>query len=131
MSKWCCAVKAGDELFAGYKRHRNARLIERHRASLRFGSSLVNFIGNLPLRSTRLNYFRQKSERLNELIKLPDGFQQFFAATEISSRSSRQRIYARNFRGSSDGANAYAAVVAEYFDSPADAALAIESVPVG
>ncbi len=115
--------EGGDELFAGYKRHRNALLIQRRRTALRLGSAFVNMIPAGVLGSQRLNDLRQKLLRLNEMINLPDGFQQFFAATEISSRSSRMRIYSRNFRAENETHNPYAAAVAEYFNTPEDAAL--------
>jgi asparagine synthase (glutamine-hydrolysing) len=90
--------EGGDELFAGYKRHRNARNIERFRPWIGPKSLVLSLIEKLPVTSsTRLNYLRQHAQRFAEFIKLPDGYQQFFAATQISRNALRQRIWTPDF----------------------------------
>lgn len=108
--------EGGDELFAGYKRHRNARTVERMRPLIGDGGPLATMIEALPLsRSRRLNVLRQHARRISEFARLPDGYQQFFAATEISSREIRQRIYSRDFWNQQESEESYAQLEQEYF----------------
>jgi asparagine synthase (glutamine-hydrolysing) len=108
--------EGGDELFAGYKRHRNAHAIERLRPLLGVINPLGAVIGNLPASgSTRLNYLRQHAQRLAEFVELPDGYQQFFAATQISRRALRRAVYAPEFWERHEGAASYADLEREYF----------------
>ena len=108
--------EGGDELFAGYKRHRNARNIERFRGLVSSSSPILNLINHMPLTgSTKLNYLRQHGQRFAEFLQLPDGYQQFFAATQISRKVLRNRVYAPWFRETYEGAHAYADLESEYF----------------
>lgn len=108
--------EGGDELFAGYKRHRNARAIERLRPVIGALDPLGAAIGRLPVtRSPRLNYLSQHARRFAEFIRLPDGYQQFFAATQTSSRSVRRTVYSRDFAERFDSDDDYAALEGEYF----------------
>jgi asparagine synthase (glutamine-hydrolysing) len=110
--------EGGDELFAGYKRHRNARLIERFRPAIRMLSPLSTAINSLPLtKSPRLNYLRQHAQRFAEFIQLPDGYQQFFAATQISSGKVRREVYSDDFIARSHRESEFAQLEAEYFPS--------------
>lgn len=116
--------EGGDELFAGYKRHRNAQAIERWRPVIGALAPLPHLIDRLPVTSShRLNYLRQHAQRFGEFIALPDGYQQFFAATQISLRSLRRRVYANDFWNRHESDHSYAALEAEYFP-PASAAKA-------
>jgi asparagine synthase (glutamine-hydrolysing) len=96
--------EGGDELFAGYKRHRNARLVERNRRLIGALSPAIRALDALPVtRSARANLLRQHAQRFAEFVRLPDGYQQFFAATEISRRAQRQDLlepaFAERFEG--------------------------------
>lgn len=108
--------EGGDELFAGYKRHRNARLIERFRPAINAIDPLGAMIDRIPVtRSPRLNYLRQHAQRFAEFIRLPDGYQQFFAATQTSRRSVREQIYAPDFWAHHESEDSYRALEKEYF----------------
>jgi asparagine synthase (glutamine-hydrolysing) len=111
--------EGGDELFAGYKRHRNARAIERLRPLLGRGAALGAVIDRLPATSSaRLNYLRQHGQRFAEFVRLPDGYQQFFAATQTSRSALRKRVYSRDFWERHEGEDGYARLEAEYFSAP-------------
>lgn len=113
--------EGGDELFAGYKRHRNARAIERLRWAVGDGQSFAAVMSALPVTaSKRFNVLRQHARRFGEFSRLPDGYQQFFAATEISSQSLRRQVYAPAFWNEQEGEQSYARLEEEYF--PAGAA---------
>jgi asparagine synthase (glutamine-hydrolysing) len=108
--------EGGDELFAGYKRHRNARNIERLRPLINAVRPLGNIINHFPVTgSTRANYMRQHAQRFAEFIRLPDGYQQFFAATQISRQGLRERVYARDFGEQQDRCQSYQDLEQEYF----------------
>ena len=108
--------EGGDELFAGYKRHRNAANIERYRPAIRTIGPLLSLVNRIPPgRSQRLNYVRQHAQRLSEFVQLPDGYQQFFAATQISRRNVRERIYSSDFFNRLEGNRPYADLENEYF----------------
>ena len=108
--------EGGDELFAGYKRHRNARNIERFRSVLNAMGPLGRIAGRLPVTgSVKLNYLRQHAQRFEEFISVPDGYQQFFAATQISRRELRRRVYSKAFWAAHEGENDYARLEQEYF----------------
>lgn len=107
--------EGSDEIFAGYKRHRNARMIERYRPALDAAAPLMGLAGRLPVTaSRRLNHLRQHVQRLTEFVELPDGYQQFFAATQISRRSDRRRLYTPDFWARHEGEDSYARLEQEY-----------------
>lgn len=115
--------EGGDELFAGYKRHRNARNIERLRPAMRALGPLGAAIDRLPeTPSPRLNLLRQHAQRFAEFVRLPDGYPQFFAATQISRRSLRRRVYSDAFWNTQEAADDHAALEAEYFPAGASGA---------
>jgi asparagine synthase (glutamine-hydrolysing) len=106
--------EGGDELFAGYKRHRNARHIESLRPLLRAVGPLERGIARWPESSSpRLNYLRQHGRRLAEFIAVPDGYPQFLEATRISSRT----IFDRAYQGT------------RYSDPDANEALGLGEIP--
>lgn len=108
--------EGGDELFAGYKRHRNARAIERLRPLIGQAGPLAAMIEGMPVsRSERLNSIRQHARRFAEFVRLPDGYQQFFAATQISSRALRRQLYSSDFWHRQEGEDSYARLEQEYF----------------
>lgn len=108
--------EGGDELFAGYKRHRNARLIERFRPTIRMMDPLGGLIERWPVTgSARVNTLRQHARRLAEFIRLPDGYQQFFAATQTSRLAVRRDVFTADFCARFEPDDAYAALEREYF----------------
>lgn len=115
--------EGGDELFAGYKRHRNARMIERFRPMIAALEPIAAMIDHAPVVSSpRINYLSQKARRAAEFMRLPDGYQQFFAATQISSRRVRRQLYAPGFWDRVEGDDGFAQLEAEYF--PANGSMA-------
>ena len=119
--------EGGDELFAGYKRHRNARGVERLRPLIGGGGGLSRAIGALPVTgSKRVNVLRQHARRFGEFAGLADGYQQFFAATEISSQALRHQLFTSDFWNQHEGELSYARLEQEYFptgDAPRSSAL--------
>jgi asparagine synthase (glutamine-hydrolysing) len=112
--------EGGDELFAGYKRHRNAVMLERNRGLARTLSPVMRAAAALPATgSARVNVLRQHLQRLNEFAGLPDGFQQFFAATQISRSGLRSELLQPDFAQQSEGPGWRAALEQEYFPEPA------------
>src|SRR5262249_34558914 len=74
----------GDELFAGYERHRNERLVGRfHRlpAPARALTGLVRAMPPLP--APGWNYLRQRARKVQADALLPDTFQRFFSKYQI------------------------------------------------
>jgi asparagine synthase (glutamine-hydrolysing) len=111
--------EGGDELLAGYKRHRNARQIERMRPLIDSIGPLATALDRWPkASSTRLNYLRQHAQRFAEFIRLPDGYSQFFAATQISSSRLRRRLYSPAFARAQEDPRSYAELQREYFPGP-------------
>jgi len=108
--------EGGDELFAGYKRHRNARAIERARPLIDAIGPLQSLIGRIPVTgSERFNYLRQHAQRFAEFVRLPDGYQQFFAATQISRRALHRELYSEAFWDRHEAEESYARLESEYF----------------
>lgn len=108
--------EGGDELFAGYKRHRNARLIERYRTPIAALGPFTRTLDKLPASSSsRSNLLLQHARRFAEFIQLPDGYQQFFAATQISSRTLRRQLFSSSFSARFEGEDSYAKLEQEYF----------------
>ena len=108
--------EGGDELFAGYKRHRNAHLLERGRPAVRALSPLLRAIDALPVTaSAGANLMRQHARRFAEFARLPDGYQQFFAATQLSSGAVRRRLLDPAFAERFEPADWTARLEQEYF----------------
>lgn len=106
--------EGGDELFAGYKRHMNARRMDRLRpllGSFRSGAALVD---RLPeTRSRRWNYARQHLRRFGQSAILESGFQRFIAGTQIAPAPLRKSILAPEFQARCE--RSLEAIEAEYF----------------
>ena len=91
--------EGGDELFCGYKRHRNAALIERHRRLAGRLRPVAEFAAaRPPTGSARLNRLRQYAQRFGEFARAPDGYGQFFLATQISSSAVLDRVSSPTLR---------------------------------
>ena len=84
--------EGGDELFCGYKRHRNADLIARNPRLVSLVKPLAELAGEFPpTRSAYFNRLRQYAERFGEFAGASGGYGQFFLATQISSNAVRDR----------------------------------------
>ena len=117
--------EGGDELFAGYKRHRTAQLMQHWRPLIRAMGPVARIIDRLPRTSSRhWNYLRQNAMRFRDAALLDNGFQRFFAGTQITSPALRARIYNSGFWHRQDGPEGYAKLEAEYFGAPELRALA-------
>ena len=85
--------EGGDELFCGYKRHRTADWIARHRPLAPAASIAAGMIERLPTTPLpKINRWRQYAGRLREFVAADDGYQQLFLATQISSADVRTRL---------------------------------------
>lgn len=108
--------EGGDELFAGYKRHRNARRMDRWRPLLRALGPVAALIDALPASSRKWNYMRQHTRRFRSSALLQSGFQRFVAGTEITTSDMRARICESGFFDRQE--RSLAAFEAEYFIDP-------------
>lgn len=91
--------EGGDELFCGYKRHRNADAIARHRALARRLQRTARVVSELPPSpSAKLNRVRQYAGRFAEFVGAANGYQQFFLATQIGSTSVLNRTTSSSLR---------------------------------
>ena len=112
--------EGGDELFAGYKRHRNARAVGAIRPLAGALGRLARSLARLPDTSVhRLNRLRQNAGRTAEFLALGDGYQQFFAATRTSGRAARRATYTNDFARRMAPLDDADALEAEYFASDA------------
>ena len=93
--------EGGDELFAGYNRHRNARNVQRWRPLLRALGPLAGLV-------------HPHGARAAEYAQLPDGYQQFFAGTQLSTAALRRRLYTPHFLAQQEGPHDLAAQEREY-----------------
>ena len=111
--------EGGDELFAGYKRQRNAQLMARLRPAMLALKPFADLLELLPRSgSRRLNYLRQNALRFREAAALRNGFQRFFRSTQISSAALRARIYDPGFRARLDGPDTPEWLEQRYFTAP-------------
>ena len=108
--------EGGDELFVGYKRHRNAELMARWLPMIRALGPVAGIVDRLPVLSSRKwNYLRQNLRRFRDAALLDTGFKRFFSSTQITSPALRARIYNPKFWRDHDGPDAFANLEAEYF----------------
>lgn len=111
--------EGGDELFVGYKRHRNAELINRWRPLIEALEPLSAGLEHLPRGSSRaLNYLVQNAQRVRQAARLDTGFKQFFAATQISSPALRAAIFTPDFRARHAHLDSFDRLQAEHFADP-------------
>ncbi|MBV9841335.1 MAG: asparagine synthase (glutamine-hydrolyzing) [Sphingomonadaceae bacterium] len=123
--------EGGDELFAGYKRHRNARLISQYRPLLRALQPFASTAARLPTGSSvHLNYLRHHIRRLGELLQLPDGYQQFFAATQISQHATRMQLYGQGVLTRFETNDAFSRLEAEHFGDAENSLSALDQILV-
>jgi asparagine synthase (glutamine-hydrolysing) len=93
--------EGGDELFAGYHRHRNARNVQRWRPLLRALGPIAGLL-------------HPHGRRAAEYAALPDGYRQFFAGTQLSSAALRRRLYTPYFLETQEAPHDLAAQEREY-----------------
>ncbi len=109
--------EGGDEIFARYKRQRNAMQMERWLPLIRALGPLASWIGNIPVTSSRKwNYVRQQIQRVRNSTLLDSGFQRFIYGTEISTPALREQICQPEFLRRQE--RPLAEFDAEYFADP-------------
>jgi asparagine synthase (glutamine-hydrolysing) len=109
----------GDELFAGYERHLNERLVERFARWPRPLRALTGAVRALPpLPSARWNYLRQRLRKVRSDALLPDAFQRFFSKYQIAPRALRARLYHPEFTARLAGGDELARLAAEHLPRP-------------
>jgi asparagine synthase (glutamine-hydrolysing) len=109
----------GDELFAGYERHLNERMVERFArwpSPLRALTGAVRALPPLPI--ARWNYLRQRLRKVQGDALLPDTFQRFFSKYQIAPRDVRARLYHPDFTARLDLAGELERLAAEHFPEP-------------
>lgn len=112
------AGEGADEIFAGYKRQRTALLAARWKPVLKALSPLAAVAEAVPINgSARWNYLKQNARRFRDSALLDNGFQRFFAATQISTPDIRARLYEPGFLERQDGPGRFARLEREYFGS--------------
>jgi asparagine synthase (glutamine-hydrolysing) len=108
--------EGSDEIFAGYKRQRNALAAARWAPWLKALAPAADLADRLSGRAShRWNYLRQNVRRFRASAQLENSFQRFFAATQISSPATRARLYEPSFLDRQEGSGAFAALEQEYF----------------
>lgn len=102
----------GDELFAGYERHYNERLVHTQGALFalaRAGAALP------PLPIPKWNYFRQRLAKVSADAALPDTFQRFFSKYQLAPRAVRAKLYAREFAAALPAGDELERLASTYF----------------
>lgn len=108
--------EGGDELFCGYKRHRTADAIARHRSLATAASAVAKTIERMPTTPwPQANRWRQFASRFREFAAADDGFQQLFLATQISSAEVRRRLCSNELSDANE--RSPAVLEQEYFAS--------------
>src|ERR1700741_4246321 len=106
----------GDEVFAGYRRHRTEDRMSRLPALAR---GLARGVMSVPRTTFRSwNTLLPKWQKAASGAALPDGVTRFFARTQITSPAVRERIYTPDFRSQVEGTRPYEALRDEYFPMP-------------
>jgi asparagine synthase (glutamine-hydrolysing) len=112
--------EGGDELFAGYKRQRNAELVHRWAPLLRTLSPLAQALEQRPASRYRAwNYLMQNSGRVREVLALDTGFKAFLSATQITSPAQRRTLLEPSFRARVAASEDLDRLEAEVFGDPA------------
>lgn len=84
----------GDELFAGYERHYNERLVETRRPLFRLAGALSKLP---PLPVPRWNYLRQRLAKVSGDAQLGSTFERFFSKYQLAPRAVRASLYRPEF----------------------------------
>ena len=106
----------GDELFAGYERHYNERLVQ-ERGPLFAVARALALLPPLPL--PRWNYLRQRLAKVGADAALPGTFQRFFSKYQIAPRAVRAALYRPEFTAQLDSGDELERLTAAYFPRPA------------
>jgi asparagine synthase (glutamine-hydrolysing) len=84
----------GDELFAGYDRHRAERLLQTRRPLF----ALAGLLSHLPtLPNDRWNRFRQRLAKVSADAALPTTYRRFFSKYQLTPRPVRTALYRPEF----------------------------------
>jgi asparagine synthase (glutamine-hydrolysing) len=103
----------GDELFAGYGRYYNERLVQQFRPLFTLAAAAAKLP---PLPLPKWNYFRQRLARVSADAMLPNTFQRFFAKYRIASQ--RREMYRPEFVAQLDQGDELERLANEYFPHP-------------
>jgi asparagine synthase (glutamine-hydrolysing) len=106
----------GDELFAGYERHLNERMVQRL-GPLRGLLGTARALPSLP--HVGWNYFRQRARKVAADAALGSTFERFFSKYQIASPQARVALYRRDFAAELGDENSLARLAARYFPEPA------------
>ncbi len=102
----------GDELFAGYERHWNERLIATRRPLF----ALAGVLAALPpLPIARWNYLRQRLAKITADARLPGTFQRFFSKYQLAPRAVRAALYRPEFSARLEAGDELDRLAAAYF----------------
>jgi asparagine synthase (glutamine-hydrolysing) len=88
------AGDGSDELFAGYTRHTNERIVQRLNewpAPLRALGGLVDWLPPLP--STRWAYFRQRAQKIWADARIANPTERFLSKTSVTPADVRARLF--------------------------------------
>jgi asparagine synthase (glutamine-hydrolysing) len=105
----------GDELFAGYERHWNERLVQT-RGPLFALAGLGARLPALPV--PRWNYFRQRLGKVAADAALPDTFQRFFSKYQLASQAARAALYRPEFLARLEPGDELERLARAYFPAP-------------
>ena len=105
----------GDELFAGYERHYNERLVQTRRPLF----ALAGAIAALPaMPLPKWNYFRQRLAKVSTDAALPGTFERFFSKYQVSSPAMRAELYRPEFTAKLDRGDELERLAHTYFPAP-------------
>ena len=105
----------GDELFAGYSRHRSERLLQTRRPLF----ALAGLLAHLPpLPSERWNRFRQRLAKVSADARLHGTFQRFFSKYQLAPRAVRAGLYRPEFTAGLGTGDELDRLAAAYFPQP-------------
>jgi asparagine synthase (glutamine-hydrolysing) len=102
----------GDELFAGYERHRAERMLAQRSPLFALAGALAAMP---PLPLARWNYLRQRAAKIAADAKLPSTFQRFFSKYQLLPRPARAALYRDDFRARLENGDELERLAAAYF----------------
>ncbi len=102
----------GDELFAGYERHLNERLVATRRPLYALAGALAALP---PLPFARWNHLRQRLAKITADAKLPSTFQRFFSKYQLTPRAVRAALYRPEFAARLETGDELERLAAAYF----------------
>lgn len=102
----------GDELFAGYERHYNERLVQTRRPMFALAAALAKLP---PLPLPKWNYFRQRLAKVSADAMLPNTFQRFFSKYQLAPRALRSQLYRPEFTAQLAGGDELERLASTYF----------------